>query len=267
MSRGLIKGLRLQNKKGLDPRAIAEMIEAGFMQKQRPQQDFMQKETFAPSTIGYEFGRCPRYWYLAFTGTSNWSDEVDSMGIANMDLGSMVHDQIQQAIDAQGFLVEAEREFRIEDPPIRGFIDAIIDWNNEEVVAEFKTTRESNFVFRESSGKPMVTHLIQLLIYMVATGLNKGFLLYVNKNDSTMLVIPVEMNEENSKIIDNVFEWLRRVRKAYEDQQIPQIPFVRARNSGEPSNKTCRSCPVKIDCYQDPKSGSAGIEFMELPEL
>lgn len=267
VNRAIIKGLKLKNRQGLDPQAIAEAIEQGFLAKRRPAKDWTQKVTFSPSTIAYGHGNCARFWFIAFEGTDSWQDDIDSMGTANMDLGSMVHDQIQQSLEAQGLLVEAEVEIKLEDPPVRGYLDAVINWEGEEVVGEIKTTRQESFAHKEMSGKPSVNHLIQLLIYMRATGRQRGFLLYVNKNDSTFLVIPVEMDETNTQILDNVLDWLKTTRAAWESKTLPLIPFTRARNTGEPSNKICRSCPVQKKCFENPTEGEVSIPLMEVPTL
>lgn len=266
MSRELIKGLRIKNKKGLNPTEIAEAIEQGFLNQRRPASAWTQKKTFSPSTIGYGHGTCARYWNIVFNGLDNYTDTVDAMGVANMSLGSVFHDEIQKALESAGLLVEAELEIKIQDPPIRGYLDAIVNWQDEEVVCEIKTTRQESFVFKETSGKPSPNHLIQILIYMKATGKKNGFLLYVNKNDQTFLVIPVTLSDENEKLIEDVFEWLRTVRAAYENGDLPKIPFTRARNSGVPSNKICRECPVQKTCFSK-EEGNVFIPLMEIPKL
>ena len=266
MSRNLIKGIKIKNRKGLDPSAIAEAIEQGFLAKGRPAQSWVQKKTFSPSSIGYGHGTCPRFWFLAFSGTKNWQDDVDAMGIANMSLGSVFHDEVQSAMEAGGMLVEAETQITIEDPPIMGYLDAVINWEEEEVVCEIKTTRQESFIFKETSRKPSANHLIQLLIYLKATGRKRGFLLYVNKNDQTFLVIPVELTEENEKIIEDVFEWLRTTRAAYDNNSLPVIPFRKTKDTGFPSNATCRACPVRKDCFDKRDEGDIAIPTMVVPK-
>ena len=266
MGRNLIKGIKIKNKKGLNPTEIAEAIEQGFLNMRRPSQDWTEKKTFSPSTIGYGHGNCARYWFTVFTGLDNYSDTTDAMGVANMSLGSAFHDEIQKALDAAGILEEAELEIKIEDPPIRGYLDAIINWQDEKVVAEIKTTRQESFIFKETSGKPSPNHLIQILIYMKATGIDKGFILYVNKNDQTYLVIPVEMNEENEKIVEDVFEWLRTTRAAFDQETLPKRPFRKSKETGLPSNNICRNCPVQDACFSGPE-GEVLIPLMEVPKL
>lgn len=268
MSRNVIRGLKLKSKSGeLNPTEIAGIIEQGLLAQRRPAKDFTQKKTFSPSTIGYGHGTCPRFWFIAFTGTDSWQDDVDPMGVANMGVGSMVHNYIQTALKSSGFLVEEEVEIKLEDPPVRGYLDAIVEWMGELLVCEIKTTRQESFIFKETSGKPSANHLIQILLYLRAKKIQRGFLLYVNKNDQTMLVIPVEMDEENTRLLDEVLDWLRTARAAYDAGTLPQIPFVRARNSGEPSNKICRECPVQKDCFNKYGEGVVDIPLMEVPKL
>lgn len=265
-NRNLIKGIKIKNKPGLNPTEIARAIEEGFLNMRRPDQEWVEKTTFSPSTIGYGHGTCARYWNIVFNGLATYTDATDAMGVANMGLGSLYHDQIQQALESAGLLVEAELEIKIEDPPIRGYLDAIVKWKDEDIVCEIKTTRQESFIFKETSGKPSVNHLIQILIYMRATGKDKGFLLYVNKNDQTYLVIPVYMDEVNTQLLDKVLEWLRKVYTVYEDGLMPKIPFRRNRETGLPSNNICRNCPVQQACFAGPE-GQILIPLMEVPKL
>jgi hypothetical protein len=45
---------------------LVEAIEEGYRKDNVPKH--MQKKTFAPSTLVWNHGVCPRYWYLAFDG-------------------------------------------------------------------------------------------------------------------------------------------------------------------------------------------------------
>lgn len=265
MSRELVRGLKIKNRKGLNPTEIAEAIEQGFLATKKPAKSWTQKKTFSPSTIGYGHGTCARYWNIAFTGLKSFEDTFDAMAVANMGVGTAVHEQVQNALEAAGLLVESELEITVEDPPIRGFLDAIINWKDEEIVCEIKTTRQESFAFKLMHGKPSPNHLIQILIYMKATGKKRGFLLYVNKNDETMVVIPVELDETNNKIIDDVYEWLRTVYKAYQDEILPKRPFRKSKETGLPSNNICRNCPVQKACFAGPE-GTVLIPLMEVPK-
>ena len=92
MGRDLIANLKFQknsNPEGFDPIAFAEMYEEAVLSEKRPN-EFTQKKTFSPSSVGYGNGNCPRYWFIAFTG-AEFENETDAMGVVNMDNGTYVH--------------------------------------------------------------------------------------------------------------------------------------------------------------------------------
>lgn len=261
MSRDIIVGLkmRMPTKSGLDVNAIAQMFEDGYL-KQRRESKHTQKKTFSPSSVGGYNGLCPRYWYLAFEG-NHFDEKTDALGIATMANGTAAHDRLQKALELGGNLVAAEVEIKLEDPPVRGYLDALVRMpDGEIVVGEFKTTRSEAFVFRETTGKPSAQHLIQLLIYLKATGKKRGFILYENRNDQTITIIPVEMDARNEKILDDVLDWLREVYKAYENKQLPKQVFRR-------DNKICKSCPVQKICWDSDRGFDTQIPKMGMPTL
>lgn len=260
MSRDIVVGLKFRKPtaKGLDGAAIAQMFEDGYLASRRPSK-WTQKKTFSPSSIGGYNGVCPRYWYLAFEGNM-FEEKTDALGVATMANGTAAHDRLQKALELGGNLIASEVEITLQDPPIRGFLDAIVNWDGEEVVGEFKTTRSESFVFKQTTGKPAANHLIQLLIYLRATGKQRGFILYENRNDQTVVVIPVEMNETNEKILDDVLEWLRTVRKAWEDKTIPKPVFRK-------NNKICKACPLENVCWNQAPSGEVDIPKMGVPKI
>lgn len=259
-NREIKQGIRFRKKDdGVDPQVLSGMLEKAYLARRRPD-GFTQKQTFSPSTIGYGHGTCARYWYLAFNG-GNFVETTDALGVANMAYGTDAHARIQKLFKEMDILVDEEVEIKLSDPPIRGYLDVMIRWGDEIVIGEIKTTREESFVFRKTTGKPMATHLIQVLIYMKATGKKKGFLLYENKNDQTFVVIPVDFNKTNEELLEEVFVWLRLVRKSWEEQQLPIRPFR------SQSGKVCQACPLNKVCWEDEPEGVIKIAKMEVPKV
>lgn len=256
--RDIVQGLKFRKPKEftLDGHELSETLEAAYLLQQRPD-GYKQKKTFSPSSIGYGNATCPRYWYLAFNG-AEFKEKSDALGIANMAYGTDAHARIEKLFEDAGILVDKEIEIKISDPPIRGYMDVMIDWKGEHVPGEIKTTRQEMFVFRQSSMKPTSYNLYQILIYMKATGKKNGFLLYENKNDQSFLVIPVAMDERNEKILGDAFEWLRLVRRAYEDGMTPNHPVSK-------KNKICKTCPVWDACWGEGNpEGVVDIPLMEV---
>lgn len=257
MSRDIVANLKFRKEStagGFTAEKLEQAIERGYMAQAR-ENKFTTKKTFAPSSIGYGHGTCARYWYQAFNG-ADFVETVDALGVANMSNGSAAHARLEKVLEDAGVLVAAEIKMELKDPPIFGYIDALVKIDGETVVGELKTTRSEAFQWRVSTNKPAGNHLYQILIYMKATGKNKGFMFYENKNDQTFLVIPVEMNEKNKAILEEALDWLRKVRKNWEDAQenedknvnIPQRPWTKR-------NKICRGCPLFDKCW--PETGEA----------
>lgn len=238
-------------------------ITSGYVVDRGPKHT--KKKTFAPSTIAYQHGQCPRYWFLAFDGNI-FDDYTDAYGVANMSSGTMGHERIQNAMLKSGVAVEyindkneKTTEFKVisNDPPIFGYGDVMFNWEGEEIVGEIKTMMSEAFEYRKKTNKPKGAHLIQLLIYMKILGKAKGALVYENKNNHEIMIIPVEVNDNYRQWIDYAFEWMREVRKAWEGQTLPTKNY-------RGNSKICKTCPVKAACAE---AGDGTIKIASLEEL
>lgn len=260
MKREIIQGLKFRKQpKDFNANELSEILEAAYLKQRRPNKH-TQKKTFSPSTIGYGHGTCPRYWFLAFTG-GMFVDQTDALGIANMANGTQAHERIEALFDISGIRLGNEIEVTMDSPPIRGFADVEINWNGEEVIGEVKTTRQEAFLVRQATMKPTPNHLFQILIYMKARNRKMGFLLYENKNSQEFLIIPIEMNEANEAIINNAFEWMRTVYKAYTDGDVPLRPLQKR-------SKICKACPFYEYCWSEQSpEGKVEIPVMEVPKI
>lgn len=253
--RNITRGVHFR-KSGVDPRRVNEIIEAGYKAMER-EDKVKKKETFAPSSIAYGHGTCARYWYLAFEGKYEFKESNDAMALANMDNGTFFHARFEKVLEASGSVVSIEEELVLEDPPIRGFIDAIINIDDEHIVVEAKSSKQEWFVLKENSMKPSPNHLYQILIYLKGKGLKNGVLIYENKNDQSTLVIPVTMDDYNEKIINDAFDWMRKVRKNWEEGELPTRPWTQ-------KNKNCKGCPLFDECWNNLPDGEVVIKPMEV---
>jgi len=243
------------SKDGFDAGEFGKMLEQAYVDGGR-ESKHTTKKSFSPSGF-YGSGQCPRYWYMAFEG-ANFDNSNDAISIANMDNGSDAHSRIQAAMERTGKLVETEREINLDSPPIRGFVDAIIEWDGELIAGEIKTTRQETFAFRVSTMKAPGYQLIQLLIYMKVLGLKRGFMLYENKNTHEIIVLPVNMTEGNQKLVDDTFEWMKQVHQAWQDETRPMRVFTE-------KSKECKGCVLREDCYKAPE-GKVLIKALDLPK-
>lgn len=253
MAKNLIKQVMVKPKKPvLNVDGLIEKIQSGYLVGRGTKHQ--KKKSFSPSSLAYGHGECPRYWYLAFDG-ADFSDNADAYAVANMSNGTLSHDRIQKAMEDAGILLDKEVKVIYDDPPIFGFADGIIDWDSYEYPIEIKTMREESFQYRKTANEPPDYHLIQLLLYMKILKKEKGLLVYESKNSHELHIIPVEVNDEYVKWMDNAFEWMKEVRKAWEDREFPQKPY-------RSNSKICKNCPVQQTCFAADK-GTVKIKPLE----
>lgn len=249
-------------QKRFDADRLAEVIEKGYLASRREPSD-RAKKSFAPSGVGYGAGTCPRQWWYAFHGGIIREEDADAPGIANMAYGSEAHERLQKVFADADILVEAERKVVTDGmegmPPVFGFADLVIDWQGEEVVGEIKTTTQESFVSKAAKNQPAGYHLLQVLIYMRVLGLDKGFILYENKNNQELLIIPIVWNVANTKLADDTFEWMNLVYDNFENGELPKRPFRSNRS------KACKSCAFVTHCWED-KDGVVDLPVLDVPD-
>jgi CRISPR/Cas system-associated exonuclease Cas4 (RecB family) len=224
----------------LNTQDLINKIQHGYIAKRETK--FTTKKSFAPSTIAYSHGECPRYWYLAFEGAM-FEDNADAYGGANMTSGTKSHERIQQAMQDAGILIDSEFKITLNDPPIFGFGDVILDWAGEELLGEIKTMPNEGFEYRKAKGRPKAGHLIQLFIYMKILKRDKAVLIYENKNNHELLVMPVQVAPGSYAVqwVNQAFDWMKEVRKAWEDKMLPTKNY-------RSNSKICKTCPIRATC-------------------
>jgi CRISPR/Cas system-associated exonuclease Cas4 (RecB family) len=268
----MIKKLVVNNdflgvSKSFDTKAFGELLEEAYVTLGN-RDKFTTKKSFAPSSVGYGKGNCPRYWYYAFNG-ADFKEDNDALSKANMMYGTEAGKRLAALLDEAGILIEAEVEVKHEDPPIGGFMDALVKWQGEEIICEVKTTKQDQFNHRAASMKVPTYQLIQLLTYMKIFEKDKGFFLTENKNTGELLVVPIKMTEERKVFIEKVFQWMREVYDNAINGELPKRPFTQ-------SSFECKSCPVKETCWEgykrgsvngtDPNPGTVDLPPLEVPK-
>ena len=248
--------LKSETKKSfLDKEALIEKINSGYTIKRVPKHT--QKKTFAPSTIAFSHGECPRYWYIAFDGAV-FEDNADAYGGANMTSGTKSHERIQEAMsNVEGFLIDSEFKVTYNDPPIFGFGDVMLNVDGKELLGEIKTMPMEGFEYRKKVGKPKLGHLVQLLIYMKILNKTEAVLIYENKNNHELLILPVEISDYYIKWVNQTFDWMKTVRKAWTDRTLPEKNY-------RSNSKICKTCPIQAACAE---AGKGDIKIKSLEPL
>lgn len=238
-----------------EEKAIVSKIKASFTAETVEKE--VKKKSFSPSKIVYGSGSCPRFWFFMFSGV-NLIETFEHESKRAMQAGTDAHADLQEKLkNRSGLDIEIEQELISTDPPIRAFADGVITTEDgKKIPLEIKTTRTEAYEVRERNFHGADSNILQLLVYMKILGADKGFLLYENRNDFRNLVIPVYMDDENTKLVDELFDWMRSTRKAYDESTLPM--FFKGRRS---NSKICKDCPVRTICDE------AGEGVVDLPLL
>jgi hypothetical protein len=132
-----------------------------------------------------------------------------------------------------------------------------MEYDSETVIGEIKTAKQEVWDQRQAEMKPTTNHMLQLLTYMKLKNAKEGFFLYENKNTQELIVIPVSMNEKNTRIIEETFAWMCEVWDNFKDGDLPKRP-----EGATKSKMPCTYCPVKKECYE--KGGPVGTVEIDL---
>jgi CRISPR/Cas system-associated exonuclease Cas4 (RecB family) len=262
MTKNLIKHMMAKesnNENSFDAEKFVETINNGYVANLETK--FQVKKKFIPSKLAYGEGKCPRYWYLAFSG-ANFEDNSTPFSIANMKNGVMGHERVLgTALKNSGICVDIEFEVSQNGNDgsllLGGFCDGLVNWKNEDCVVELKTCNNEAFEYRKNSNKAKTGHIEQLLLYMKVLKKSNGVILYENKNTHELLAIPVIINDNYKKWVNNTFEWMEVVKQSWKDKQMPMKPY-------RSNSKVCKGCPLKTDCFN---ADVGTIKIQPLEEL
>jgi CRISPR/Cas system-associated exonuclease Cas4 (RecB family) len=253
MAKSLINKLVEKPKKDedntIDTQAIVDKIKEGYAAQRKP--SFKKRDSFTPSTLTYGAGKCPRFWYLWFEGNEAES-KTDWYAVANMDSGTDRHGRIEKAMEHAGILVTNEERLSYDDPPISGRTDAVIQWEDHNILTEIKTLNEDSFHYLNVKGEPRKYHVEQLLIYMKILKKSFAFLIYESKNSHELSIFPVNLSQHYKDFINYFFGWMKEVKEASDNKQLPMIPY-------RSNSKVCKGCDFEKACKLKPK-GDIKIE-------
>ncbi|MEM3113180.1 MAG: CRISPR-associated protein Cas4 [Candidatus Pacearchaeota archaeon] len=189
-----------------------------------------------------EIGGCLRKTWFSY----KYPKEPDKEVVRIMEAGNIMHefvaDVLQSEKNADIELIEKELPFTISEGEflISGRIDNIIltKIDNKKVLIEVKSTK---FLPKE----PNENHISQLQLYMYATGIHDGIILYMQKDNLQSVWFEINYNDKKVKEIIKRFHGLHYSLK--EDKIPPaEAKIIKAKNW------MCDYCEYKEECDKFP---------------
>lgn len=209
--------------------------------------DSFLKREHRPKGIGRyypsEIGSCMRkVWY-----TYRYPKEVKPDLLRIFEVGEIMHDFVVEVLKSEKTpeveLIGAEVPFKLDmkDFLISGRVDdlIIVKASGKKMLIEVKSCSNIDYVHY-----PQLKHEIQLVLYMFATKVHKGAVLYIDKRNLKSKIFEVEYDEARAVKILNRF---RNLHKNLTEEILPQ-PEAKL---DEEEKWMCKYCEYKDKCDVD----------------
>ena len=209
------------------------------------------KREFKPKKVGRyypsEIASCMRKVWYSYRNPKETPAEVVRLFRA----GNIMHDFVVEVLKSEKNpevdLLWSEYPFKMDmgDYVISGRIDNLIllRVSGKVVLVEVKSTKTLQYL-----EKPQPHHEMQLQLYMHATGVHNGGLLYIERNSLNTRYFDIEFRHD---IAD---EALKRFASLHLHLKEDKIPDPEARMK-ERTKWECSYCDYRVECYQKTPEG------------
>ena len=187
-----------------------------------------------------EIGSCIRKnWY-----SYKYPQQISLELMKIFEVGNIMHGFVVEVLKSEKNkeiqLLKSEMPFKIEfsDFVVSGRIDdlVLIKENNENVLVEVKSTKSI-----EPIKEAQESHKMQLHYYMHATGIHKGIVLYVDKNNLQSKSFELSYSEKAAEEIN------QRFRNLHSYLKNNLLPIPEAKKNPEKAWQ-CRFCEYSEKC-------------------
>jgi CRISPR/Cas system-associated exonuclease Cas4 (RecB family) len=227
------------------------LIEKHLAREKRPKQ----QGRYYPS----EIASCLRKLWYSYKQPKD--TPMDAVKV--FEVGNLLHDFMAEVLRSERNpeieLLQSELPFELRE---KGFIVSgrvddvlIVRADQRKLLVEVKSTKSLYYL-----EKPSPQHVMQLQLYMHATGIHDGAVVYVEKNT-------LQAKEFFMKYDSAVAERaLRRFAALHEALGSSKIPVPEARLK-KPMNWMCKTCDWRDECWKEtPDRALAAIPIGKWPE-
>ena len=182
-----------------------------------------------------QIGSCMRGMYLQRLGKEP-DEPLDDRTLRVFDMGNKIESWVVDLIKAQE--VEIETQVRVEDAElnITGYADAVIEVKGKKEVLEIKSKHSRAFWWMDKKKEgTMRQHQYQLWIYLYLLKIDRGSIIYVSKDDLSILQYLVFRNDK--QLEKEVMEIINSLNRAWKKQDPSLLPLP---EKGSWQAKYCR---------------------------
>ena len=164
-------------------------------------------------------------------------------------MGNLMHELVVDILKSERnkdiTLLQTEFPIKL---PMNGFMISgraddlvLVKMSGKSVLVEVKSTGPVGLKYIDAA-KP--EHVMQLQLYMHATGVHNGMLLYIDRDRLRTKSFEVQYEESE---VERIFERFREIHGYMENESSPP-PEARLNGS---MRWMCRYCPWNMECYQE----------------
>ncbi len=179
-------------------------------------------------------GKCPRAIFFNFKRVSQ--EEIGADKLRVFEHGNYIQDMTLRPLFSKGVI----RATEVYIPPqeiISGRADAIVSIDGVPYVVDVKSI--SGRLNMNKMDKPKIEHYYQVQLYLHYFKIQKGILLYVNKDTQELKEFIFDYKPE---LVEKLLSWFERLKEKIESNIVPpRIPDY-------PENWQCRYCSYKEVC-------------------
>lgn len=200
-----------------------------------------------------QIGKCLRQQYYSIMGYE--AEPLNPRAKMTFLFGDIIEAVIVALAKASGVeLVDQQREVNIDG--VKGHIDGIVKDDGNLYLFECKSMSDASF--KQLLNKGLTDdfgYLTQCNVYMHALGLNKAFLVAVNKNTGHIAEVEIEKDENIIKDVENNIKILRYCLKHNKLPERKYTPVDEIRYRKKTGRKilpfNCAYCGYKLHCWDN----------------
>ncbi|MBI4358989.1 MAG: PD-(D/E)XK nuclease family protein [Candidatus Nealsonbacteria bacterium] len=191
-------------------------------------------------------GKCARAVFFKFKKAPR--GEMEARVLRMFEHGDYIHRLILSTLFSLGLVRASEINVPTQQI-ISGRADAILTWENELYVLDIKSI--NSFLFKNLL-QPKEENLDQIQLYLHFFNIQKGILLYVNKDTQELKEFVVISDRARA---EKLLQDLQALKTKIDGNVIP------ARLADFPSNKECQFCQFREICGQASANEMSWSEF------
>jgi len=199
-----------------------------------------------------EVSICPVRAYYSYKGLQQ---EIEDDKVLVLEIGSKLHEfLLQHYLDdiLEGKEVEFVRKHK--DKLIIGHVDGIANIDGERYILEFKTIADKKYRNGKSTLDylPSEHHVLQLGIYMLMSGIEKGKLVYLLKSSAEVVEVDVELDDELlakiKEVMDETIDFIKLVENDTEMEAEAISRIYDEMLSDKATSWKCNYCGFRSHC-------------------